>query len=145
MEVMANHLNIGLLDKNGVERHTRVLNYHLARDPEIAFLWTSADNYANLLNPELSISCPFVITLTLMVEDQVKSQNEANLKFLDLEKKSKTSYAKYFPSVEKEVKEWGIFASDCLPIPLHWCPIFSTLRRIPKTIRKRHWPLNRKY
>lgn len=107
MEVMANHLNIGLLDKNGVERHTRVLNYHLARDPEIAFLWTSADNYANLLNPELSISCPFVITLTLMVEDQVKSQNEANLKFLDLEKKSKTSYAKYFPSVEKEVKEWG--------------------------------------
>lgn len=58
-------------------------------------------------NPELSISCPFVITLTLMVEDQVKSQNEANLKFLDLEKKSKTSYAKYFPSVEKEVKEWG--------------------------------------
>ncbi len=107
MEVMANHLNIGLLDRNGVERHTRVLNYHLARDPEIAFLWTSADNYANLLNPELSISCPFVITLTLMVEDQVKSQNEANLKFLDLEKKSKTSYAKYFPSVEKEVKEWG--------------------------------------
>ncbi len=107
MEVMANHLNIGLLDKNGVERHTRVTNYHLVRDPEIAFLWTSADNYANLLNPELSISCPFVITLTLMVEDQVKSQNEANLKFLDLEKKSKTSYAKYFPSVEKEVKEWG--------------------------------------
>lgn len=62
---------------------------------------------ANINNPELSISCPFVITLTLMVEDQVKSQNEANLKFLDLEKKSKTSYAKYFPSVEKEVKEWG--------------------------------------
>jgi hypothetical protein len=59
------------------------------------------------LNPELSISCPFVLTLTLMVEDQVKTQNEANLKFMDLEKKSKTSYAKYFPSVEKEVKEWG--------------------------------------
>lgn len=107
MKVTANYLRIGLLDKNGVEQHTRVTNYHLARDPEIAFLWTSADNYANLLNPELSISCPFVLTLTMMVEDQVKSQNEANLKFLDLEKKSKTSYAKYFPSVEKEVREWG--------------------------------------
>ena len=107
MHVTANDLNIGLLDINGVERRTRVTNYHLARDPEIAFLWTSADNYANLLNPELSISCPFVITLILMVEDQVKSQNEANLKFLDLEKKSKTSYAKYFPSVEKEAGEWG--------------------------------------
>ncbi|HBU9566896.1 TPA: type IV secretion system protein TraC, partial [Klebsiella pneumoniae] len=71
------------------------------------FLWTSADNYANLLNPELSISCPFVITLTLMVEDQVKTQNEANMKFMDVEKKSKTSYAKFFPNVIKEMQEWG--------------------------------------
>ncbi|HBU4533351.1 TPA: hypothetical protein MCY84_005687, partial [Klebsiella pneumoniae] len=79
----------------------------LESDPEMAFLWTAADNYANLLNPELSISCPFVITLTLMVEDQVKTQNEANLKFMDVEKKSKTSYAKYFPNVIKEMQEWG--------------------------------------
>jgi len=107
MQVTAGHLKIGRLGSDGREKVTRVTNYHLERDPEIAFLWTSADNYANLLNPELSISCPFVITLTLMVEDQVKTQNEANLKFMDLEKKSKTSYAKYFPSVEKESQEWG--------------------------------------
>lgn len=66
-----------------------------------------ADNYSNLLNPELSISCPFILTLTLVVEDQVKTHSEANLKYMDLEKKSKTSYAKWFPSVEKEAKEWG--------------------------------------
>jgi conjugal transfer ATP-binding protein TraC len=42
-----------------------------------------------------------------MVEDQVKTQNEANLKFMDVEKKSKTSYAKYFPNVIKEMQEWG--------------------------------------
>ncbi len=58
-------------------------------------------------NPELSISCPFILTLTLVVEDQVKTHSEANLKYMDLEKKSKTSYAKWFPSVEKEAKEWG--------------------------------------
>lgn len=29
-----------------------------------------ADNYSNLLNPELSISCPFILTLTLVVEDR---------------------------------------------------------------------------
>ncbi|HFL5113830.1 TPA: type IV secretion system protein TraC [Escherichia coli] len=77
------------------------------RNPEIAFLWNVADNYSNLLNPELSISCPFILTLTLVVEDQVKTHSEANLKYMDLEKKSKTSYAKWFPSVEKEAKEWG--------------------------------------
>ncbi|HBE7767405.1 TPA: type IV secretion system protein TraC [Escherichia coli] len=47
------------------------------------------------------------LTLTLVVEDQVKTHSEANLKYMDLEKKSKTSYAKWFPSVEKEAKEWG--------------------------------------
>lgn len=107
LQVMAGHLKIGRLGSDGKEKSTRVTCYHLERDPEIAFLWTSADNYANLLNPELSISCPFVLTLTLQVEDQVKTQNEANLKYMDLEKKSKTSYAKYFPSVVKEVQEWG--------------------------------------
>ncbi|MBR7459860.1 conjugal transfer protein TraC, partial [Klebsiella quasipneumoniae] len=70
-------------------------------------LWSNADNSANLLNPELSSSCPCVITLTLMVEDQVKTQNETNLKFMDVEKKSKTSYANYFPNVIKEIQEWG--------------------------------------
>ena len=107
MQVTAGHLKIGRLGRDGKECVTRVTSYHLESDPEMAFLWTSADNYANLLNPELSISCPFVITLTLMVEDQVKTQNEAIMKFMDVEKKSKTSYAKFFPNVIKEMQEWG--------------------------------------
>ncbi len=69
MQVTAGHLKIGRLGRDGKECVTRVTSYHLESDPEMAFLWTAADNYANLLNPELSISCPFVITLTLMVED----------------------------------------------------------------------------
>lgn len=108
LSVKAEYLTLGL--RTGQRQNTsnaRVMNFQLARNPEIAFLWNSADNYSNLLNPELTISCPFIVTLTLMVEDQVKSHSEANLKYLDLEKKSKTSYAKFFPSVEQEAKEWG--------------------------------------
>lgn len=108
LKVKAECLTIGL--RSGTQQETsraRVLNFQLARNPEIAFLWNSADNYSNLLTPELSIACPFIITLTLMVEDQVKSHSEANLKYLDLEKKSKTSYGKFFPGVEQEAKEWG--------------------------------------
>ncbi len=37
----------------------------------------------------------------------MKTQNEANMKFMDVEKKSKTSYAKFFPNVIKEMQEWG--------------------------------------
>ncbi|HHG9335309.1 TPA: type IV secretion system protein TraC [Escherichia coli] len=106
LKVRADYLTLGLREK-GRNSTARILNFHLARNPEIAFLWNMADNYSNLLNPELSISCPFILTLTLVVEDQVKTHSEANLKYMDLEKKSKTSYAKWFPSVEKEAKEWG--------------------------------------
>lgn len=108
LRVKAECLTMGLRSGNNQKTSTaRVMNFQLARNPEIAFLWNSADNYSNLLNPELSISCPFILTLTLMVEDQVKSHNEASLKYLDLEKKSKTSYAKFFPGVEQEAAEWG--------------------------------------
>lgn len=106
LKVRADYLTLGLRE-SGRNSTARILNFHLARNPEIAFLWNMADNYSNLLNPELSISCPFILTLTLVVEDQVKTHSEANLKYMDLEKKSKTSYAKWFPSVEKEAKEWG--------------------------------------
>lgn len=108
----------------------------------MAFLWTSADNYANLLNPELSISCPFVITLTLMVEDQVKTQNEANMKFMDVEKKSKTSYAKFFPNVIKEMQEWGDIRQRLATNQTSWCPTSLISPRTPQTAQRPLSPLN---
>lgn len=106
LKVKADYMTLGLRE-NGKGSTARIMNFQLSKNPEIAFLWNTADNYSNLLSPELSISCPFILTLVLSVEDQVKSQNEANLKFLDLEKKTKTSYSKFFPGVQKEAKEWG--------------------------------------
>ncbi len=69
LKVRADYLTLGLRE-NGRNSTARILNFHLARNPEIAFLWNMADNYSNLLNPELSISCPFILTLTLVVEDR---------------------------------------------------------------------------
>ncbi|WP_447873115.1 type IV secretion system protein TraC [Serratia fonticola] len=106
LKVKADHMTLGLRE-NGKNSAARIMNFQLTRNPEMAFLWNTADNYSNLLSPELSISSPFILTLILSVEDQVKAQNEANLKFIDLEKKSKNSYAKFFPSVVQEAREWG--------------------------------------
>ncbi|MBD3703648.1 hypothetical protein IE985_24910 [Klebsiella pneumoniae] len=108
MQVTAGHLKIGRLGRDGKRVRNPGDELPSESDPEMAFLWTAADNYANLLNPGVfSISCPFVITLTLMVEDQVKTQNEANMKFMDVEKKSKTSYAKFFSERDKGNAGWG--------------------------------------
>ncbi|MFU0680168.1 type IV secretion system protein TraC, partial [Klebsiella pneumoniae] len=89
LKVKADYMTLGLRG-NGRNSTARIMNFQLTKNPELAFLWNMADNYSNLLNPELSVSCPFILTLVLSVEDQVKAQNEANLKFMDLEKKSKT-------------------------------------------------------
>lgn len=142
LKVRADYLTLGLREK-GRNSTARILNFHLARNPEIAFLWNMADNYSNLLNPELSISCPFILTLTLVVEDQVKTHSEANLKYMDLEKKSKTSYAKWFPSVEKEAKEWGNCVSGWAPVSPLSCPTSSTSQPSARTIMKRHWKWSR--
>lgn len=51
LKVRADYLTLGLRE-NGRNSTARILNFHLARNPEIAFLWNVADNYSNLLNPE---------------------------------------------------------------------------------------------
>ena len=54
-------------------------------------------------------------------------QDLNNLKFMDVEKKSKTSYAKYFPNVIKEMQEWGdtrgtrVISCLSLPSPVRRC------------------------
>jgi conjugal transfer ATP-binding protein TraC len=113
MNVYPDFLKIKLRSA-GRERESvsRVMNFQLEKNPDMAFLWGSADSYGNLLNPELSIACPFIITLTMVVEEQEKNQFEANRKYLDLEKKSRTSYAKVFPNVVEEAKEWGTLRQE---------------------------------
>jgi conjugal transfer ATP-binding protein TraC len=78
-----------------------------------------ADNYSNLLNPELSVSCPFILTLVLSVEDQVKAQNEANLKFMDLEK-SQDQLRQVLPGRGAGAKGGAICASACRPGSPRW-------------------------
>lgn len=50
LKVRADYLTLGLRE-NGRNSTARILNFHLARNPEIAFLWNVADNYSNLLKP----------------------------------------------------------------------------------------------
>ncbi|WP_199635043.1 type IV secretion system protein TraC (plasmid) [Serratia sp. PAMC26656] len=108
MDVYPDCVKINLRDAGSKsDSVARVMNFQLEQNPEMAFLWNTADNYGNLLYPELSIATPFIITLTLVVEEQTKTSFEANRKYIDLEKKSRTSYAKFFPGTLEEMKEWG--------------------------------------
>ncbi|WP_445544441.1 TraC family protein, partial [Escherichia coli] len=85
----------------------RILNFHLARNPEIAFLWNMADNYSNLLNPELSISCPFILPRTPVVDAQDTTHTQANPTDLDRGKTDKNSNSQKFTTQWKKGEEGG--------------------------------------
>jgi conjugal transfer ATP-binding protein TraC len=65
----------------------RVVNMQLAKNPTRFALWQGADNLQNLRFPDLGIPCPFMLTWTVELEDQYKSQGEALRKNMDLVKR----------------------------------------------------------
>ncbi len=141
LNVRADYLTLGLRE-NGRNSTARILNFHLARNPEIAFLWNMADNYSNLLNPELSISCPFILTLTLVVEDRVKTHSEANLKYMDRRKVE--DLLCQMVSVRGERGEGvGNCVSVWAPVSLLSCPTSSTSQHSARTTMKRRWKWSR--
>ncbi|MDU4242121.1 MAG: type IV secretion system protein TraC [Bifidobacterium longum] len=84
----------------------RVVNMQLAKNPTRFALWQGADNLQNLRFPDLGIPCPFMLTWTVELEDQYKSQGEALRKNMDLGKKANSAYAILFPGVKRQAEEW---------------------------------------
>lgn len=107
LKVFPEYIKIGLNQPGKAPSSARVMNFMLEKNPDMFMLWQGGDNISNLLSPDLSISCPFIVTMTLLVEEQEAAQNEANLKFMERDKKANTSYAKLLPNVKQEAKEWG--------------------------------------
>lgn len=94
--------------RGGERERTRILNFMLEKNPEKPYaLWQMGDNISNVTDPLCTISCPFVMTLTLEVEEQAGTQREANRKFIQLDKKANSPFAKFVPSVKKQAAEWG--------------------------------------
>ena len=105
--VKPDHLLLTLNAPNGQKSKTRIMNFMLESNPDLFMLWQGGDNIANLQTPDLSVACPFVLTMTLEAEEQVASQNEATRNFFDLDKKANSPYGKIFPGVAKQAEEWG--------------------------------------
>lgn len=104
--VEKDHVRI-VSDKRDVDglTDTIVNNYTIEHNPESFYLGLSPNNFASLMSPSLMISCPFIITFIIEVEDQASAQSEIARKFLDRDQKSRSTYAKYVPSVIKEAEE----------------------------------------
>ncbi|EJG2388493.1 type IV secretion system protein TraC [Kluyvera ascorbata] len=115
LKVRPNHVRIELpeyIDGNDAESKRipastcRVVNMQLSKNPTRFALWQNADNLQNLRSPDLGIPCPFMLTWTIEVEEQQKSQGEAFRRDNDLSKKANSAYAQLFPNTKKAAAEW---------------------------------------
>lgn len=107
LEVKPDAIHQSLNNDDGSKSRTRILNYSLAKNPSRFALWQAGDNLSNLLDPAASVSCPFAITLTVEVEDLVKTQNESLRKAGMYGKQANSKYAGWVPSVKRQAQEWG--------------------------------------
>nr|WP_282564855.1 type IV secretion system protein TraC [Providencia rettgeri] len=106
MELKPEAMYQSLMDEKGKKSHTRILNYSLAKNPQRFALWQGGDNLSNLLDPAASVSCPFAITLTLEVEDLVRTQNESMTKSATFNKRAESKFSSWVPGVKQQAKEW---------------------------------------
>jgi len=116
MEVHPDHLKLTTARQNGDRAvsdsrdsavvSTRIVNMQLTKVPKQFALWQAADNLQNMRFPDLGIPCPFLLSWTICVEDQVSSQNEAFRKEQDMGKKANSSYGKLFPNTQRTYEEW---------------------------------------
>lgn len=84
----------------------RIVNMQLTKEPKQFALWQMSDNLQNMRFPDLGIPCPFLLSWTICVEDQVTSQNEAFRKEQDMGKKANSSYGKLFPNTQLAYQQW---------------------------------------
>ncbi|HHR6502985.1 TPA: type IV secretion system protein TraC [Providencia alcalifaciens] len=106
MELKPEAMYQSVMDEKGKKSRTRILNYSLVKNPQRFALWQGGDNLSNLLDPAASVSCPFAITLTLEVEDLVRTQNESMTKSATATKRADSKFSSWVPGVKQQAKEW---------------------------------------
>ena len=109
LKVKADYMTLGLRG-NGRNSTARIMNFQLTKNPELAFLWNMADNYSNLLNPELSVSCPF--NRPVVVAFNMKSTvdaffDSAGRRSLD-EAQTKALSDRFNASLEASLRDWQV-------------------------------------
>ncbi|WP_058914195.1 type IV secretion system protein TraC [Entomohabitans teleogrylli] len=107
LKVEPDSIRQSLANRDGTRSATRIMNFMLEKNPEQFCLWQGGNNLSNLLDPASSVPCPFAITLTVEVDEQAKSQNEAVRKFATNDKRANSAFAKWVPGVKDAAREWG--------------------------------------
>jgi len=85
---------------------TKITNLSLRTLPDKFALWMSADNFFNIFRASQAIRCPFLISMHARLIPHAEAKSKAQSKYLSLQKKAQSAYAKYISGTQETAAEW---------------------------------------
>jgi conjugal transfer ATP-binding protein TraC len=114
-----------IIDVRGEIQQTRLVNCELSDYPVKPFaLWQTPDLFANLLDTEQGIQCPFLISFTIrgVNQEKVKAKAKARAKSLTANNNAVQGFIN--PSIREEAAEWQFVHEHATKGELHLLPTF---------------------
>ncbi len=105
---------------------TQIVALSLKELPDEVTLWSQADNFANIVKPNMSIPCPFVISVHFKCEPKERSKIKAFRKANGYEKKANSPYAKLIPGIVQSAEDWKKIRDDLATDAIKLCKISYT-------------------
>lgn len=105
-------LTIEVSSEDNTRTQTKITNLSIRSLPEEFALWQSADNFFNVFRASQAIRCTFLISMHARLIPQVKAKSHAQRMFLDIDKKARSTYAKYISGTQEMAREWKKIRDD---------------------------------
>lgn len=127
-EINEQWLDVSLMDSEGKPQRSQIINCELATYPKEPFaLWQTPDLFANLLNPEQGIPCPFLISFSFRGVNQEKIKALAKKRAKSLAANNNAMQRFLNPGIQDEALEWGLVHEKIAKGELHLLPTFYNL------------------
>lgn len=125
LEIEDEAIEVSIADLKGESQRTRIVNCEVSSYPSKPFaLWQTPDLFANLLDTEQGIQCPFFISFTIrgVNQEQMKARAKARAKSLGANNNAVQSFIN--PSIREETAEWQLVHEHASKGELHLMPSF---------------------
>ncbi len=114
-------------DKTGAPFKTQIINCHLEKWPEQLALWQTPDVFANLLEPQHGIPCPFLISMTIRGVSQTKMMSRARARSKSLNANANAIQLFLNPGMKEEREDWNTIYEEGSRDRLALLPMFYNL------------------
>jgi len=127
-EIGDESINLSIADEEGVLQSARIVSCELTSYPKKPFaLWQTPDLFANLLQPDQGIQCPFLLSFTVrgVNQEKVKARAKSRAKSLSANNNAVQSFIN--PGIKEEAAEWQFVHEYASRGELHLLPSFYNL------------------